>query len=120
MIVGTLLSMCYIVASPFLPTKTEIIETGKLVNGYWIKNHSQGGNNDWARSVYYVGNTCFYKYFPKAIYLEYSTAWAESHHWKLRSSGPDHADAQVWIYISWMEKTGLIELPLSKKALIKW
>lgn len=37
MIVGTLLSMCYIVASPFLPTKTEIIETGKLVNGYWIK-----------------------------------------------------------------------------------
>ena len=40
MIVGTLLSMCYIVASPFLPTKTEIIETGKLVNGYWIKNHS--------------------------------------------------------------------------------
>ena len=52
MIVGTLLSMCYIVASPFLPTKTEIIETGKLVNGYWIKNHSQGGNNDWARSVY--------------------------------------------------------------------
>lgn len=27
MIVGTLLSMCYIVASPFLPTKTEIIET---------------------------------------------------------------------------------------------
>ena len=81
MIVGTLLSMCYIVASPFLPTKTEIIERGELVNGYWIKNH--------------VGNTCFYKYFPKAIYLEYSTAWAESHHWKLRSSGPDHADAQV-------------------------
>ena len=80
MIVGTLLSMCYIVASPFLPTKTEIIETGKLVNGYWIKNHSQGGNNDWARSVYYVGNTCFYKYFGmgRKSSLEIEKFWARS------------------------------------------
>lgn len=83
------------VSQSSLPEKAEIVKTGKLVNDCWIKNHSQWGNNDWARAVYYVGNTYFYKMFPKNKYLDYSTAWAESHKWKLRSSGPDHADAQV-------------------------
>lgn len=87
--------ICQMATSQSLPNKVEIIEKGKLVNGYWIRTHSQWGNNDWARAVYYVGNTYFYKTFPKKKYLEYSIAWAENHKWKLRNSGPDHADAQM-------------------------
>lgn len=42
MIVGTLVVHVLYSCFTILPTKTEIIET-ELVNGYWIKNHSQGG-----------------------------------------------------------------------------
>ena len=66
-----------------LPPKTEIVSKMKLVNEYWISQNPSPGNNQWARAVYFAGNTEFYKIYPKLQYLQYSTLWANNSGWGL-------------------------------------
>ena len=39
-----------------LPTRSEIIDTMRLVNDYWIDGHPDPGDNRWARATYFEGN----------------------------------------------------------------
>lgn len=82
--------------SQTLPEKSEIINSMKLVNSYWIAQHSDPGDNKWARAAYFTGSIDFYKTYPKQEYLDYITGWAEKHNWGLnyRSNDPWHADDQ--------------------------
>lgn len=66
-----------------LPPKSEILSKMKLVNEYWISQNPNPGNNQWARAVYFAGNTEFYKMYKKSLYHQYSTLWANNSGWGL-------------------------------------
>jgi len=83
---------CY---SQELPTKTEIIETMKLVNDYWIDTHADPGDNKWARAAYFTGNMGFYKIYGDTNYYMYALKWAENNGWTINGGTTTrHADNQ--------------------------
>jgi len=82
----------YDVSTTVLPTKSEVIETGKRVNNYWIGANSDPGNNLWARAVYNIGNIDFYKVYTDKTYLNYATQWAVKNNWAV-SGGPSTVNA---------------------------
>jgi len=79
-----------------LPTKSEVISKMKLVNDYWISQHADPGNNQWARAAYFTGNMDFYKIYPKESYLQYSKLWANNSGWGLNGgTSTRNADNQI-------------------------
>lgn len=77
------------------PTKSEIIETMTKVNDYWIENHTNPGDNQWARAAYFTGNMAFYKIYNDTTYYNYALKWAENNNWTLNGGTTTrHADNQ--------------------------
>lgn len=66
-----------------LPTKTDVVLAMRRANDYWIENHVSPGGNDWARAVYFEGNTAMYAVYPDDAYLSYAVNWANSNNWGL-------------------------------------
>lgn len=76
-----------------LPEKSDIINTMRSVNEYWIDQHPDPGNNEWARAAYFTGNMDFYKMYPKEAYYNYSNQWANKNYWSLNGGvSTRHAD----------------------------
>lgn len=66
-----------------LPSKSEILSKLKLGNEYWMSVNPGYGNNQWARSVYFIGNTEFYKIYPNDMYKQYTENWCKLNNWSL-------------------------------------
>jgi len=78
------------------PTKLEAASVMGQVNNYWISQHLDPGDNEWARAVYYIGDLAHYMTTDGAYYLDYVSVWAEQHSWQLFGGcNTAHADNQV-------------------------
>jgi len=81
-------------ASP-LPAKTEVLATLKKVNDAWMAGHTDPGDNMWARSVYFIGDTEFAKISGRDAETTYATKWATNHQYGLNDgTGTTSADDQ--------------------------
>jgi rhamnogalacturonyl hydrolase YesR len=94
--------------APELPTKSKIIATAKKVNDYWIANHLDPGNNEWARATYFAGNIELYKVSQKKKYLDYTLKWANNNQWAISggtgsSNADNHAAGQVYLDLYLMD-----------------
>jgi unsaturated rhamnogalacturonyl hydrolase len=79
-----------------LPSKESIVEVMRRVNDNFIARHPDGGDNLWARGVYFVGNMAAHRTTGEQRYLDYATMWAERHNWGLAGgAGTRYADNQV-------------------------
>ncbi|NOZ54946.1 MAG: hypothetical protein GXP08_17720 [Gammaproteobacteria bacterium] len=79
-----------------LPSKSDIVAKMILVNDYWINGHSDSGDNQWARSVYFIGNMAMYDMYPDRKYYDYAKAWAIKWNWALNGgNATTHADNQA-------------------------
>ena len=72
------------VTSP-LPSKTDVLSTLKKVNDAWIAAHATPGDNLWARSVYFIGDTELAKISGRDAEATYATKWASSHTYSLNT-----------------------------------
>ena len=78
-----------------LPSKKDIVSVLKKVNEYWISQHPNPGNNQWARAAYFTGNMDLYKIYPKEQYISYANLWAINNGWELNGGvSTRHADNQ--------------------------
>ncbi len=90
------------VAADTLPTKSEIVESMRLVNDYWISHEPDPGSNLWDRSTYFTGNMAMYATWPDHDYHDYALLWAESNGWGLNGGtstrdAADHGAGQIYI-----------------------
>jgi unsaturated rhamnogalacturonyl hydrolase len=67
------------------PSKAQVESAMGKVNSYWIAHHTDPGANDWARSVYFLGDVAHYLTTGQTAYLDYATNWAEHNGWGLYS-----------------------------------
>lgn len=79
---------------PVTPTKSEVIEIVKKVNGYWLLINKEHQNAFWNRAVYHLGNIAAYKTTGIEAYRLYSEAWAQKNEWK----GAKSNDKIKWKY----------------------
>ncbi len=83
-----LLPILFLLLSPLfamgqtVPTRTEVIDLVKKVNGYWQEKNSKHGRAFWDNAAYHVGNIYAYRLTGDKAYLDYSRAWAEHNQWK--------------------------------------
>jgi unsaturated rhamnogalacturonyl hydrolase len=85
-----LLTRCRSTASPeailpseILPDKTAIHAAMKLVNEYWIRTHTDPGDNGWARATYFEGDLAMYQVFSEVKYFQYAVSWGDVNRWGL-------------------------------------
>lgn len=93
-------SIC--IFSETIPTKSEVLNTLKKVNQYWM-NISPETQTDrfesvrWTRGTYFSGHMELYNAFPHKTYLDYALIWGNNNVWKIgqsNNSNPRHADNQ--------------------------
>ena len=78
-----LLPILFLLLSPLfamgqtVPTRTEVIDLVKKVNGYWQEKNPKHGRAFWDNAAYHVGNIYAYRLTGDKAYLDYSRAWAE-------------------------------------------
>lgn len=77
-----------------VPTRTEVINAVKKVNGYWQEKNPQHGRAFWDNAAYHVGNIYAYRLTGDSTYLDFSRAWAEHNQWK----GAKSNDKSNWKY----------------------
>ncbi len=70
------------VSAQNLPTRNEVINVVKKVNGYWQKSHPKHGRAFWDNAAYHVGNMYAFRLTADSSYLDYSRSWAEHNQWK--------------------------------------
>lgn len=118
-----------LIYSQQLPEKQEVISTLKLVNDYWIQNHPDPGNNEWARAAYFTGNMELYKTYPKRNYKNYADLWAENNNWSLNGgSHTRNADnqcaGQTYIDLYWLDTIKqdykIAEIDSSITTMLSW
>src|SRR4051812_29977774 len=63
-------------ASP--PNPQEVQNVAKRVNDYWSANRPGPEDNDWSRSVYFIGNMAYYQMTGDLGSLDKSWQWAET------------------------------------------
>jgi unsaturated rhamnogalacturonyl hydrolase len=79
-----------------LPTRASIVEVMARVNDHFIARHPDGGDNLWARGVYFTGSMAAYRTTGEQRYLDYATMWAARHGFGLAGgSATRYADNQV-------------------------
>lgn len=69
-----------------LPDKTEIVNSLKRANDYWISMNDKDYDSDWNKSVYYAANLELYKLIRDTSYLKYSIKWAEHNKYSIVKS----------------------------------
>src|ERR671916_800313 len=62
-----------------LPRRVNVLQILRRVDDRWIGSHPNPGPNDWARATYFSGNMALHRLVGEQRYLDYATAWAESH-----------------------------------------
>ena len=83
-----LLPILFLLLSPLfamgqtVPTRTEVIDLVKKVNGYWQEKNPKHERAFWDNAAYHVGNIYAYRLTGDKAYLDYSRAWAEHNQWK--------------------------------------
>lgn len=76
------------------PSKAEVIEIIKKVNGNWQATHPNHENSFWHRAAYHTGNMAAYEVTNIDDYKAYSEAWAEHNLWM----GAQSDDSTKWKY----------------------
>lgn len=73
-------------------TYSELFDTVKKVNDYWIGTHTWTPGYEWDTATYYIG--CMDAYYLTGIekYRNYATTWAERNAWK----GHGSTDSSSW------------------------
>lgn len=84
-----------IILSQQLPDQKEILQTGILVNKYFMEkyaDYTQPSNvgrwrpsNIWTRGVYYEGLLALYRIYPQEEYYRYAYDWGAFHQWGMRN-----------------------------------
>lgn len=77
-----------------LPSRTEVVEIIKKVNGNWQATHPNHENSFWHRAAYHTGNMAAYEVTKIEDYKTYSEAWAEHNLWM----GAQSNDSSKWKY----------------------
>lgn len=76
-----------------LPDKSDVLASMRLVTEYWIGEHPDPGNNQWARATYFSGLMAMYDTWPDDDYRDYALLWAGNHGWGLNGgTGTSNAD----------------------------
>ncbi len=80
-----------------LPTKTDIINTLKLVNNAWMANHPQTATVhsacDWLEGAYFTGHLAFFDVYPQKENINHAYNWGLFNTWSLGIK-PKEADNQ--------------------------
>jgi len=78
-----------------LPTRAEIMTTLTRVNDTWMNAHPNPGDDQWARAVYFIGDSAFAEISGRSADLAYAQKWAQSHDYGLNGgSSTTNADNQ--------------------------
>lgn len=103
-----LILLCAVASAPVathaqtLPAKSEVLASMRLVNDYWLGDHNNPGDNQWARAAYFSGNMAMHAAWPDHNYRDYALLWSENHSWGLNGGtgtrlADNHCVGQTYI-----------------------